>query len=38
MNGAYAVPSGREEDPEEIANAIEEALHDEFEATGKKPH
>ncbi|MBU2888448.1 DNA gyrase inhibitor YacG [Celeribacter halophilus] len=38
MNGAYAVPSGREEVPEEIANAIEEALRDEFEATGKKPH
>ncbi|WP_321364549.1 DNA gyrase inhibitor YacG [uncultured Celeribacter sp.] len=38
MNGSYAVPSGREEDPEEIAEAMEEALRDQFEALTKKPH
>ena len=38
MNGSYAVPSGREEDPEEIAEAMEEALREQFEALTKKPH
>lgn len=38
MNGSYAVPSGREEDPEEIAEAFEELVREQFEATQKKPH
>ncbi|AJE46124.1 DNA gyrase inhibitor YacG [Celeribacter indicus] len=38
MNGSYAVPSLREEDPEEIAEALEEALREDPDATPKKPH
>ncbi|WP_460273921.1 DNA gyrase inhibitor YacG [Celeribacter sp. ULVN23_4] len=42
MNGSYAVPSMREEDPEEIAAALEEALEeqlrDQFGEALKKPH
>ncbi|WP_370275588.1 DNA gyrase inhibitor YacG [Salipiger bermudensis] len=46
MNGAYAVPSMREVDPDEVAEALEEALRDEaseasdetFGTAQKKPH
>lgn len=38
MNGSYAVPSAREEDPEEIAAALEEALREENTEAAKKTH
>ncbi|MCA0044110.1 DNA gyrase inhibitor YacG [Celeribacter litoreus] len=38
MNGSYAVPSMREIDPDEVAEAVEEALRAESEAPAKKPH
>nr|WP_319249589.1 DNA gyrase inhibitor YacG [uncultured Celeribacter sp.] len=38
MNGAYAVPSTREEDPEEIAEALEELFEEAENGPSKKPH
>lgn len=38
MNGAYAVPSTEEADPEELAAALQEALDDAENAQVKKPH
>lgn len=38
MNGTYAVPSGREEDPEEIAEALDEMLRTSEADEVKKYH
>ena len=38
MNGAYAVPSAREEDPEEIAQALEEWFREGGPDAEEKPH
>lgn len=38
MSGSYAVPSMREEDEEDVAQAMEQALLDATKETIKKPH
>lgn len=38
MNGAYAVPSEREYDPEELVKALDELTEEEKSNTAQKPH